>query len=63
VVVPAPGVLADAALAADIQAWVRTRLAAHAYPREVRFAATLPMTATGKVMRRDLRRALAERKT
>jgi acetyl-CoA synthetase len=34
---------------------VRTRLAAHEYPREVRFVAELPMTATGKVIRKTLR--------
>jgi acetyl-CoA synthetase len=42
-------------LAKDLQMHVRTRLAAHLYPREVRFVATLPQTATGKIMRRTLR--------
>jgi acetyl-CoA synthetase len=45
----------SAALAAEIQGFVRTRLAAHEYPREVAFVDALPMTATGKVMRRALR--------
>ncbi len=44
-------------LAAEIQGFVKTRVAAHAYPREVRFVAALPMTATGKIRRRELRRA------
>ena len=35
----------------------RTRLAAHEYPREVAFIQSLPMTATGKIMRRELREA------
>ena len=43
------------ALAADIQAFVRTRLSAHEYPREVAFIEELPMTTTGKVIRRLLR--------
>ena len=43
------------ALAADIQAYVRTRLAAHEYPRVVRFIAEMPTTVTGKIMRRSLR--------
>jgi acetyl-CoA synthetase len=43
------------ALAADIQAFVRTRLSAHEYPREVAFIDAMPMTTTGKVIRRLLR--------
>src|SRR6476469_8544636 len=43
------------ALAADIQHFVRTRLAAHEYPREVAFVDSLPLTTTGKVIRRELR--------
>lgn len=58
VVVPAAGVAPDDSLAREIQDFVRTRLAAHAYPREVHFADSLPMTATGKVMRRSLRESL-----
>ena len=46
---------ASEALAAEIQTHVKTRLAAHEYPREVAFVEALPMTATGKVMRRKLR--------
>ena len=43
------------ALAADIQEFVRTRLSAHEYPREVAFIDEMPMTTTGKVIRRLLR--------
>ena len=50
------------ALAADIQGFVKTRLSAHEYPREVEFVAELPLTTTGKIMRRELRRRDAERK-
>jgi acetyl-CoA synthetase len=42
-------------LAADIQAFVKTRLSAHEYPREVVFVDSLPMTTTGKIIRRLLR--------
>jgi len=49
------------ALAREIQAHVKDRLAAHEYPREVAFIDELPMTTTGKIIRRDLRaRAVAE---
>jgi acetyl-CoA synthetase len=43
------------ALAGEIQTFVKTRLSAHEYPREVAFIDTMPMTTTGKVIRRLLR--------
>ena len=44
-----------------LQDWVRDRLAAHCYPREVSFVDALPMTVTGKVIRKELKaRAVAE---
>lgn len=43
------------ALAADIQTFVRTRLSAHEYPRRVDFVSELPMTTSGKIIRRLLR--------
>lgn len=54
-VVLKPGFVGDAALARAIQDHVRTRLAAHEYPRAVEFVDSLPLTATGKIMRRELR--------
>jgi acetyl-CoA synthetase len=42
-------------LAREIQAFVRERLAAHEYPRHVEFVTELPMTATGKIIRKALR--------
>jgi acetyl-CoA synthetase len=39
---------------------VKTRLAAYEYPREVHFVESLPMTVTGKVMRRELRAMLEQ---
>ena len=50
-----PGFAPSDALAADIRAFVRTRLSAHEYPREVAFIAEMPMTTSGKVIRRLLR--------
>jgi acetyl-CoA synthetase len=61
VIVPKPGIVADVALAQGIQHHVRTRLAAHLYPRQVEFVESLPQTATGKIMRRALRDRYSER--
>jgi acetyl-CoA synthetase len=49
------GVAPTEALAAEIQDFVRTRLSAHEYPREIAFIDEMPMTTTGKVIRRVLR--------
>jgi acetyl-CoA synthetase len=46
---------AGAPVAAEIQDLVRRRLAPYQCPREVEFVETLPMTATGKIRRRELR--------
>jgi acetyl-CoA synthetase len=54
-IVPRPGISAEPKLAGEIQAFVRDRLAAYQYPRAVEFVDSLPMTATGKIMRRELR--------
>lgn len=54
-VVLKPGVASSDSLAQDIQAFVKTRLSTHAYPREIAFIGELPMTTTGKVIRRLLR--------
>jgi acetyl-CoA synthetase len=43
------------ALAGEIQSFVRARLSAHEYPREIAFRPNLPLTTTGKVIRRLLR--------
>ena len=50
-----PGVDGTAALAAAIQDFVKTRMSTHAYPREIEFVTELPMTTTGKIIRRLLR--------
>ena len=54
-VVPKPGQTPGPELERSIQAFVRERLAAHEYPREIAFVDELPLTATGKVVRRELR--------
>jgi benzoate-CoA ligase family protein len=49
------GETAALALAAELQAFVRSRLAAHKYPRWVEFVADLPRNDRGKVDRRRLK--------
>ncbi|WP_269585169.1 acyl-CoA synthetase [Roseibium sp. Sym1] len=39
----------------DIRSFVREHLSAHEYPREIEFVDALPMTTTGKIIRRKLR--------
>jgi acetyl-CoA synthetase len=52
------------ATVAELQNHVRERLASYSYPREIAFLDSLPMTVTGKVIRKDLkRRAAAETET
>jgi acetyl-CoA synthetase len=50
-----PGEAQSPALADEIKAFVRNRLAAHEYPRQIEFIDALPLTATGKIIRRELR--------
>jgi acetyl-CoA synthetase len=49
------GYTASEALKEDLQQFVRQKLAAHAYPREIEFLPTLPKTRSGKIMRRLLK--------
>ena len=56
------GVTPSPELAAELQAHVRNRLSAHEYPREIEFYAAIPVTTTGKVMRKELRQLERERK-
>ena len=47
--------------ARDLQNHVKGRLATYSYPREIEFVSQLPMTVTGKVIRKELKaRAMAE---
>jgi acetyl-CoA synthetase len=54
-----PGQAPSESLAAELQDFVRRRLGAHEYPRRVHFVPELPLTATGKIMRRVLREQAA----
>jgi len=49
------GFAPSASLTRELQDHVRTRLAAHEYPRQVRYLDALPLTTTGKIIRRELR--------
>lgn len=49
------GIAPSEALAAEIRDWVKHRLSMHEYPREVAFVEDLPLTTSGKVIRRLLR--------
>jgi acetyl-CoA synthetase len=49
------GLQASDELAADLQQLVKTRYAAHAYPRRIHFASELPKTSSGKILRYRLR--------
>ncbi|HXZ83961.1 MAG TPA: AMP-binding protein [Myxococcota bacterium] len=51
-----PGERPSKALEDDIQNHVRARLAPYEYPREIEFIDALPMTTTGKVQRKELRK-------
>ncbi|MBB3214551.1 acetyl-CoA synthetase [Herbaspirillum sp. Sphag1AN] len=55
IVVLNDGYRGDDALKRELQEHVKLRLAAHEYPREIYFVDDLPMTTTGKVIRRTLR--------
>ncbi|HSA68303.1 MAG TPA: AMP-binding protein [Burkholderiales bacterium] len=51
-----PGKLPSEPLIEQIQEHVRGRLAPYEYPREIEFIEALPMTTTGKVQRKELRK-------
>jgi long-chain acyl-CoA synthetase len=50
--VPRDGVPLDAD---DLVGWCRDTMAAYKYPRTVVLRDSLPMTATGKILKRELR--------
>lgn len=47
----------------SIRNHVKSRMAQYAYPREIEFVTELPMTATGKIMRKNLRQAEIAKKS
>lgn len=54
-VVLKPGGTPDASLIAELQDFVKRRIAPYKYPRRIEFLAELPKTATGKIQRFKLR--------
>jgi acetyl-CoA synthetase len=61
-IVLTPGHAPSPALEAELQQYVRGKLAPYEYPKEIEFIDGLPMTTTGKVQRRLLRLREEERK-
>ena len=51
------GISPTPALVEEVRDFVRNHLAKHEVPRDIEFVATLPMTTTGKILRRELRDA------
>jgi len=62
-IVPKTDLTPGPEVAEDIKTFVKTRLAAHEYPREIEFVNELPLTATGKIMRRVLKKLEIDRKS
>ena len=58
-----PGMPSGPDIEEEIKKFVKTRLAAHEYPREIEFVSELPMTATGKIMRKELKKLEIDRKS
>lgn len=50
-----PGFAESVELEQEIRLFVRERLSAHEYPREIHFIRDMPLTTTGKIIRRELR--------
>ena len=57
------GVIPGTDLEKEIKQYVKMRLAAHEYPREIEFVNELPMTTTGKIMRKELKKLEIKRKS
>ncbi len=60
-IIPAAGVVPDAALVETLQQLVRSRLAPYETPKDIEFVDALPMTATGKLQRNVLRQLEIDR--
>ena len=46
--------------AEELKCFVKDRLASYSYPREISFEMTLPMTVTGKIIRKELKARAAK---
>jgi acetyl-CoA synthetase len=62
-IIPKSGVTPSPELEEEIKKYVKVRLAAHEYPREIEFVAELPMTTTGKIIRKELKALEIRRKS
>ena len=62
-IIPKAGITPGPELEEEIKKFVKVRLAAHEYPREVEFVTELPMTNTGKIIRRELKALEIKRKS
>lgn len=60
-IVPNEGFTPDAGLEEEIKHFVKVKLEAHAYPREIEFLEKMPLTLTGKVLKKELRRMHMEK--
>jgi acetyl-CoA synthetase len=49
------GILPSPKLVENVRDFVRDHLARHEVPRDIEFVSALPMTTTGKILRRELR--------
>lgn len=55
-IIPSPDIEPNEELVEELKQSVRNRLAKHEMPRLIEFVDSLPMTTTGKIMRRELRK-------
>lgn len=62
-IVPRDGAIGTPALTEELQTLVKTKFAAHAYPRAVHYMVSLPKTPTGKIQRYIIRQQLGGRAT
>jgi len=62
-IIPKAGITPGPEVEEDIKKFVKVRLAAHEYPREIEFVTELPMTNTGKIIRRELKALEIKRKS
>ncbi|MBL7216547.1 MAG: acyl-CoA synthetase [Desulfobacteraceae bacterium] len=62
-IIPKAGITPGPELEEEIKKFVKVRLAAHEYPREIEFVTELPMTNTGKIIRRKLKALEIKRKS
>ncbi len=62
-IIPKAGIKPGPEVEDEIKRFVKVRLAAHEYPREIEFVTELPMTNTGKIIRRELKALEIKRKS